>query len=370
MTVTPIRPGIGELPAMDGEQREKHKAQPPADPDAKLKERFPFETVADLRNEQDVKWLVEGWIAESWIGIIYGAYASGKSFLALDLALHLAYGMKKWHGIKLPGEKIFILVLAREGGQGFKDRIDAFKKYHGITEDPDHLIFMRACVAFDKDDDFNGLKQRIEISKIKFGGVVVDTVGRVLPGAEMMDPKAITLFMERLQQLGELTTAAAIGVHHENKSGGMMGSIYFQNNSDFVFQITREGEDHLQQGTILCDKMKDGRDKWTVSVAYSHIELPGRLSGGSLVVEDIAQPNAAKKEKKTRKKVCQLAMTYYRILYDAGDKGLSLTAWNDAAKDAGLTTKSRLTAYRYELKDAKMVRAYGDIWKVNHNEFL
>jgi hypothetical protein len=56
MTVTPIRPGIE--PAMDGEQREKLRAQPPPDPITRLKERFPFETVADLRNEQDVNWLV------------------------------------------------------------------------------------------------------------------------------------------------------------------------------------------------------------------------------------------------------------------------------------------------------------------------
>ena len=358
--------------AMPGEQRERHEAgELPPETITKLKERFPFETVADLRNEQDVKWLVEGWIAESWVGIIYGAYASGKSFLALDLMLHLAYGMKEWHGIKLPGEQMFVLVLAREGGQGFKDRIDSFKKHHRIKEDPDHLIFMRACVAFDKDEDFNGLKQRIEVSKIKFGCVVVDTVGRVLPGAEMMDPKAITLFMEPLQQLGELTKAAAVGVHHENKSGGMMGSIYFQNNADFIFQMTREGDDHLQRGAVFCDKMKDGRDKWTVSVSYGYADLPGSLSGGSLFVEDIGKANgeiAKTRKKKAEKKPSQLAMTYYRILYDAGDKGLSLTAWNDAAKDAGLTTKSRLTAYRYELRDAKMVRAYGDIWKVSHND--
>ena len=76
----------------------------------------------------------------------------------------------------------------------------------------------------------------------------------------MAKEQPITLFMERLQQLGELTGGTALGVHHENKSGDANGSMYFQNNSDFMFQTSREGEGPLMRGKLTCIKQKEGDD--------------------------------------------------------------------------------------------------------------
>ena len=65
--------------------------------------RYIFETVSDLRSMPPQTWLVDRWIPDRSVGIIYGRFASGKSFIAFDLLLHLVYGMVDWHGIKLPG---------------------------------------------------------------------------------------------------------------------------------------------------------------------------------------------------------------------------------------------------------------------------
>lgn len=168
---------------------------------------------------------------------------TGKSFIGFDLMLHLAYGMQAWHGAALPGEPLDVLMIAREGHQGFVGRVDAFKRHHGISDDPPHLRFMRAAVSFMRDDEFKALCEAIQATGIQFRLIVVDTVARVLAGVDTNEQQAVTLFMERCAILGRITNASVIGVHHQNKSGTMLGSIYFEANSDFVFEVSRPDEE-------------------------------------------------------------------------------------------------------------------------------
>jgi hypothetical protein len=285
---------------------------PPGAPTGdKAKPRYLFETVADLRSMPDQTWLVDRWIPVRSVGLIYGRFATGKSFIAFDLLLHLVYGMKEWHGIKLPGVECCGLLIAREGGTGFKRRIDAFKKHHSITDDTDRIVFMRSPVNFGEQVGFNEMKAAVETCGRKFKIVVVDTVGRALPGEDMFEPKSITRFMENLQQLGEISEGVAVGIHHENKAGEMMGSIYFDNTSDWMFHVERTGgaEDPLRQGKITCAKQKDGEDLWSRDVSYKFIETQPN-GEGSLVVDTIsAGPAGASKATKPPTDKEQLAFT-------------------------------------------------------------
>jgi hypothetical protein len=97
----------------------------------------------------------------------------------------------------------------------------------------------------------------------------------------------ITLFMERLQQIGELTGGTALGVHHENKMGDANGSMFFQNNSDFMFQSSREGEGPLARGKLTCVKQKEGDDLWSRDVTFAKVDLIEGKS--SLVVESVLE---------------------------------------------------------------------------------
>jgi hypothetical protein len=111
----------------------------------------------------------------------------------------------------------------------------------------------------------------------------------------MNEQQTVTLFMERLAVLGEITGAASIGVHHQNKNGGMMGSAFFEANADFVFEITRKGDEDkpLSRGEIQCMKMKDGEDRWKRSVNYEKVMLSITPDGpSSLVVAKIDEPSA------------------------------------------------------------------------------
>jgi AAA domain len=260
----------------------------------KKKPRFVFETTTDLRTGEEEEYLIEGFVPERSVGLFWGRWGSFKTFAAFDWALQIAYGFKDWHGAKLPGEAAPVLIIAREGKKGFIKRIDAFKKHHGLTEDPAHLIFMRSAISFLDNVGFAELKRAIEGLGMKFRLILVDTVGRVLSGEDMAKEQPITLFMERLQQVGELTGATSIGVHHENKSGDANGSMYFQNNSDFMFSVTRDGD--KLAGKLTCVKQKDGEDHWSKEITLVKVELEGGKS--SLVVDCVSDCEAAPEGKK------------------------------------------------------------------------
>ncbi|MDA9530344.1 hypothetical protein ACM42_18310 [Bradyrhizobium sp. CCBAU 25338] len=256
---------------------EQTKAQAAAPPP-----RYMFETVTDLRNLPAAKWLVDKWIPDEGVGLVFGEYAGGKSFIVFDLLLHLAYGLPEWHGTKLPGQPIDVLLIAREGSKGFRDRIDAFKAHHDIVDDTNRLVFMRSPANFGDPQQFAELKSAVENCGRRFKVVAVDTVGRALPGEDFYDAKSITAFMERLQQLGEAGGGVAIGVHHVNKSGEAFGSVYFGASSDFMFMVEREGDGPLVRGKITCTKMKDGEDGWKRRVDY-------QKAANSLVVASVTE---------------------------------------------------------------------------------
>lgn len=284
--------------------------------------RFVFEKISDLRKLPPAQWLVKDWIPEGGTGIFYGKWAAGKSFIGFDLALHLAYGMQDWHGAKLPGEPCHVLVIAREGHQGFVNRVDAFKAHHGLCDDDDHITFMRGSVSFMRDEDFAALLDAIKADATPYKLILVDTVARVLPGVDMNEQQTVTTFMERISVLGHLSGASTIGVHHQNKSGGMMGSAFFEANSDFVFEVSRDGEDGpLTSGEITCTKMKDAEDGWKRAVSYSKIALSVVEDGpSSLVVERIGVPGATLKKSSAWPDayMCQRVLNFVREAWDSG----------------------------------------------------
>lgn len=275
-----------------------------------------FESVADLRQLPPTQWLVKGWLEEATYGIVRGRWGAGKSFLGFDIALHLAYGLAEWHGARLPAEPCDVLVLAREGHTGFVRRIDAFKKYHGLELDTEHLAFLRAQVNFMDEREFNQLLPAIAAQGKQFRLIIVDTVSRVMAGVKINEDQNVSLFMERLSILTRATNATVVGVHHENKSGGTFGSIFFENNADFVFSVVRHGdsgddadpqlallEGPLTAAKITCLKVKDGEDGWCKIVRFKPVDLTPLNSLGipqedevsSLVVATIEGPkiNAA-----------------------------------------------------------------------------
>jgi len=320
--------------------------------------RFPLEQISHLRQLPTPKWLVRNWLPENAVGILYGKWGSGKTFIAFDIALHLAYGFPDWHGAALPEGGRDVLVLAREGHQGFLQRIEAFQRHHGLAEDTDRLHFMRAPITFMNKGDFEALQKELVGSGRRFGLVIVDTVARVLPGADMATPENITLFMERCSRLGHALNATVVGVHHENKTGTIMGSTYFEASSDFVYQVVRQDAEgrSLSRGRITCTKMKDGPDQWWRDLRFAAVATapqgspPAGVDGqdgadsldalealpeaaaGSLVLSSVVEPVSARRVSSAAREPLDDAALEDAVLRMILEEGLDVSPHKQARK--------------------------------------
>jgi len=85
------------VPLIDGARGRWNKPNEERAGHRSTKPRFVFETVSDLRSMPDHEYLVGGWIPENSVGLLYGRWGSGKTFIGFDLALHLVFGLPDWH---------------------------------------------------------------------------------------------------------------------------------------------------------------------------------------------------------------------------------------------------------------------------------
>lgn len=96
---------------------------------AERKLQLTFENFDDLTLDPNTSALIEDYIDHGSAIVIFGEANSGKTFFALDLALHIAIG-KNWRGKKVGGGPV--LYVAAEGGRRIRERIIAFRKEHGL----------------------------------------------------------------------------------------------------------------------------------------------------------------------------------------------------------------------------------------------
>jgi anti-sigma factor RsiW len=91
---------------------------------------LPLLTLEELQQQaQDVSWLVKGVIPADSVGMFFGASGTFKSFIALDLALHIVHGMQ-W--LRRKTRRAPVIWIAAEGGAGTWKRIEAWHREHGI----------------------------------------------------------------------------------------------------------------------------------------------------------------------------------------------------------------------------------------------
>jgi len=240
---------------------------------------FEILSMAQIKNLPPAEYIVKDMIAKDGLGIVYAAPASWKSFICYDLALSIAYGLQQWIGreIKAVGS---VLYIANEGSSGVQKRISAWQQKHKCIQDTDRFGLIRAAMSFMDRSDISRLEKSVQAHVERNGPVsviFVDTVSRVIPGAEENGQKDMTIFIAACDRLREAFGATVIGVHHTNKQGEMRGSTVLLGQADFVFRIDRN--DDGKGGVMTCEKQKDAEDGWKVAFEIERHEwLPeGRI---------------------------------------------------------------------------------------------
>ena len=257
------------------------------DPGAEFRQDFNlFEllSVTAIKNLPDPEWLIDGMVIDRGLGFVFGPPGCGKSFITLGQALAIACGLDEWWGrpIKRKGPVIYI---SSEGVGDIKFRLRAWENHLGVKADDAPFYLIRQTINFMLDTDVDRLLRTITTLCEQLGElpvmIVVDTVSRVLPGADENLQKDMTLFIKACDEVRETFGATVIGVHHTSRQGNMRGSTVFDGAGDFLFGIERDEGDMI--GTMTAKKIKAAQDGWKQSFELIEVAVGDIKATRSLV---------------------------------------------------------------------------------------
>lgn len=237
---------------------------------------FAFITVDELRRLPPPDWLIHDLVVSDGLSIIYGPPGSGKSFVALDMAMRVALGWD-WHGVKT--KRAGVLYIAGEGVRGLGKRADGWALKHKIYAE--NIPFAAITVAPQLLDPAEVTKLVRTIDEIKrtldFTAdlIIIDTVSRSIAGQDENGQETMSAFIRACDKVKQHTGGAIIGVHHSGKDieRGMRGSTVLLGGCDAAIRCEKNG----QTVTLTTEKQKDAEE-----MAPVFLELePYRWNTGS-----------------------------------------------------------------------------------------
>lgn len=202
-----------EAPRLDPEPQQHTEAK--SDKGSAL----PFEWFKDIEAQLAGLWLIKHFLPSVGLGLIYGHPGCGKSFLALDFALHVALGWP-WNGRKV--RQGLVVYVGAEGTSGLRNRIVAFRNRYDIPRSRSvPLLLIPTPIDLQAPDgDVNRLIETIRLAAAACGDVpvliVVDTLSKTF-GAGKENTDDMATYVGNCQRLSSEFSSCVIPVHHRPK---------------------------------------------------------------------------------------------------------------------------------------------------------
>jgi KaiC/GvpD/RAD55 family RecA-like ATPase len=248
--------------------------------------------IAAIRNLPDPQWLVKGMIIERSLSLIHGVPGAGKSFVALSLALSIASAQPQWweRPIERSGRVAYI---SSEGVADMRDRIAAFEGYHHLDLTDAGFLLLPDWISFMESEHLSKLARTLDAA-VEAGPlalIVVDTVSRVLPGADENLQADMTQFIRACDILRERYQCAVLGIHHSSRQGNLRGSTVLDGAADSILGLERiEGE--VRKGRLLAQKIKAAEDGWETPFDLHVVPLDPLKGTQSLAAAPAGGPRA------------------------------------------------------------------------------
>lgn len=257
---------------------------------------FEVLSVDDIFNLPDPVFLIQDLIIEGATAFIYGAPGCGKTFIAMDMAFSLGSDeVTHWFGKKINRHGP-IVYISSEGTTDMKFRMMAWEKEKKVQINRKRFHYIRQPVNFMDPAHIVKLIQTIKIEiEAKYGEkpvmIIIDTVSRVLPGADENLQKDMTLYVQANDALRLAFECSAAGAHHTSKAGGrsMRGSTVFEGSANCAIYVEREKPSMF--GVMVMMKIKEARDGWELPFELKDVDLG--FGRSSLVACEVSQATSA-----------------------------------------------------------------------------
>ena len=237
--------------------------------------RFKLRKAGEVKNTPPPEFLIQDFITESGMASIVGPSGSGKSFVALDMALCISHGIQ-WH--EKPTKAASCVYIAAEGSSGMASRISAFDKEHQVdTDSVDFWLLPNAINLVDPETDMPDLYDSLDDEKPNV--IIVDTLARSFAGGDENSAKDMSQFIDNCGKLQERYNCLIIIIHHTGKDldKGARGSSAFKAALDSEFSVKRiEGTEHL---SLITTKQKDCQEAPSMHFRLATIEIVNQVTG-------------------------------------------------------------------------------------------
>ena len=250
--------------------------------------RFLLRTASDLAALPLAAWLVRGVLPLAGIGAIYGASASGKTFLALHLLAHVAEGRADWFGHRI-ARPACVVYVGLEGEAGLSGRVRAWQEQHGpipagfrfLTGQPFELL---------SDQDVSDLARAVLIAAGPGAVICIDTLNAAAAGADENSSEDMSRMIAAAKRLQAETAGLVLLVHHSGKDAtrGMRGHSSLFAACDVVIEVARTDDRRVWK----LVKSKDGADGVEHPFRLDVVEIGTDPEDGQAITSCVVEPVA------------------------------------------------------------------------------
>jgi putative DNA primase/helicase len=336
------RDGFDVVAALLDNAQEPPKAEP----------RFKLLTCDQLRDLPPLAWCVRGVLPARGLAAIAGPSASGKSFLAFDMAAAIAGGWR-WFGQRVTAAPVVYAAL--EGEAGYKLRAQAWEANHGQAL-PNGLRLMLDPFKLTEAKDVEDLAAVVPAGAV----VIIDTLNRAAPESDENSSRDMGLILDAAKRLQALTGGLVLLVHHTGKdeSKGLRGHSSLFAALDAVVTVNRDGD----RREWKMGKSKDGADGEAHTFKLQVETLGFDEHGDPLTSCVVVQTNEPPKEPKGKRMgECEGAVLEFLAIRPGGVRKGDVTKHFDGRYDRSNVYRAirALTTAQAVHEAAGMVAAAG-----------
>ena len=306
-------------------------------------------------------FLVDGMLERGSLAMIFGKPASGKSFLAVDLAASIATG-RAFQGLKT--QKGDVVYIAGEGYRGLKRRFNAWSKYHDVSPEEIRVMISRSAVDYSDEEAAQELEN--ELLKAKAEGLspilfVIDTLARSFGGADENSNSEMGKFISVIDQFNVKFDCATLIVHHSGhgESQRARGASALRAALDTEFSCKKD-RNIIE---INCTKMKDAETPANLTMNLKSVELGIAKDGKQISSAVLVRNDEVQIRPKITLEIANKLKTFHEAVRVNGnvtklgdvilEKSVSLEGWREGfyKRSTADTREARRKAYERARKD-------------------
>lgn len=308
-----------------------------------------------------VDWLIEDYLERDTITQLFGDPGSGKSFIALDMALSIATGTA-WRGHAT--QRSPVIYLAGEGLRGLQRRKEAWLRYNGIKDRSAPFWLSNSATALSNPGQLAALITDIDAALSDTDGpslIIIDTVARNFGNGDENSTQDMGVFIAALDGLRERYRCCILLVHHSGHAdkSRARGAIALPGSLDAEYRVEKIGDNTL---TLTSTKQKDNDPPPDLAWTLERFDLPwaddrGQPLNSAVLVPHDSIPAAPVKEKLLTG-IPRQALDALRELYqrqretlvaseqDPNAAHVTISQWNDAMQSLSADKSYRSTVRR------------------------